>query len=65
MKRKERKQLLEDLKTIDSRLKFANSAWNDSVKVAFQTSGSFDFDNLVYEAPVTAQELVFKFKQIR
>ncbi len=65
MKRNDRKKLLEDLKSIDSRLKMSNLIWNDEVKAAFQDSGSFDFDNLVYEAPNIAQALVERFKLIK
>lgn len=65
MKKLERRKLIEDLKSIDSRLKYTNLLWNDDVKSAFQESGSIDFDNLVYNAPSTSQNLVEKWKLIR
>jgi hypothetical protein len=65
MKRKIRQQIIIDLKSIDLRLKFSNGGWNDAVKTAFNSSGSFDFDNLAYVAPNTAQELISKFKLIK
>jgi hypothetical protein len=65
MKKEERKKLIEDLHTIDNRLKFTNMLWNDKVKEAFNTSGSFDFINLVSTSPRKSMELVERFKLIR
>ena len=57
-----RKKIIDDLKVIDSRLKMSNMLWNDAVKIAFAQSSSFDFENLAYNAPNTAQDLIDKFK---
>ena len=67
MKRKKtlhREKLVEDLKTIDSRLKFTNSSWNEAVKTAFNSTSSFDFVNLAYKNLSLVEELVIKFKTV-
>jgi len=65
MKKEEHKKLIEDLHTIDNRLKFTNMLWNDEVKGAFVNSGSFDFINLVSTSPRKSMELVERFKLVR
>jgi len=65
MKKVERKKLIEDLHTIDNRLKFTDLLWNDAIKSAFNSSGSFDFINLVSVSPKRSLELVEKFKLVR
>ena len=65
MKKADRKKLIEDLHTIDNRLKLKNLSWNDEIKSAFNSSGSFDFINLVSVSPKISIELVEKFKLTR
>jgi hypothetical protein len=65
MKKLERKKLIEDLHTIDNRLKFTNLLWDDEIKNAFNSSGSFDFINLVSTSPKRSIELVERFKLVR
>jgi len=65
MKKAERKKLIEDLHTIDNRLKLKNLSWNDEIKSAFNNSGSFDFINLVSTSPKRSVELVERFKLVR
>ena len=65
MKKEERKKLIEDLHTIDNRLKLKNLSWNDEIKSAFNHSGSFDFINLVNTSPKKSVELVERFKLVR
>jgi hypothetical protein len=57
-----RKQLILKLNGLDSKLKFTNSSWNDEVKSTFNNTGSFCFENLVYDNFNTAQSLYSKFK---
>jgi hypothetical protein len=60
-----REKLVSELRSIDSRLKFGNSNWNDAVKAAFNSTGSFDFVNLAYKDLGLVEELVMRFKPIR
>ena len=60
-----REKLISDLKNIDARLKFSNSAWNSAVKSAFNSTGSFDFLNLAHKDLGLVEELVMKFKLVR
>jgi hypothetical protein len=57
----EKQQLIEKLRNIDSKLKYKSTAWNDAIKSAFNSSGSFDFVNLVHSSPNTARKLVMEF----
>ena len=41
----EKQQLIEKLRNIDSKLKHKSIEWNNAVKGAFNSSGSFDFVN--------------------
>ena len=59
----EKQQLIEKLRNIDSKLKHKSTEWNNAVKGAFNSSGSFDFVNLVHSSPNTARKLVMEFKQ--
>jgi hypothetical protein len=58
----EKQQLIEKLRNIDSKLKYKSPEWNNAIKNAFNSSGSFDFVNLVYSSPNTARKLVMEFK---
>ena len=60
-----REKLVSELRSIDSRLKFGNSNWNNAVKAAFNSTGSFDFVNLAYKDLGLVEELVMRFKPIR
>ena len=57
----EKQQLIEKLKSLDPKLKYKNSAWNDAIKTAFNSSGSFDFVNLVHTSPNTVRRLIMEF----
>ena len=57
----EKQQLIEKLHNIDSKLKYKSTAWNEAIKSAFNSSGSFDFVNLVHSSPNTARKLVMEF----
>ena len=59
----EKQQLVETLRSLDLKLKYKSTAWNDAIKSAFNSSGSFDFVNLVHSSPNTARKLVMEFKQ--
>jgi len=68
MKRKKtlhREKLVSDLQTIDSRLKFVSQKWNDAVKTAFNSTGSFDFINLAHKDLSLVEDLVGTFKSVR
>jgi hypothetical protein len=58
----EKQKLVETLRNLDSKLKYKSTAWNDAIKSAFNSSGSFDFVNLVHSSPNTARKLVMEFK---
>jgi hypothetical protein len=60
-----REKLISELKTIDARLKFNNTAWNSAIKSAFSSTGSFDFLNLAHKDLGLVEELVMRFKLIR
>jgi hypothetical protein len=60
-----REKLVSEIKSIDSRLKFTNSYWNDTIKDAFNSTGSFDFVNLAHKNLSLVEELVVRFKTIR
>ena len=61
-KAKIKQQLINDLKSIDSKLKMKSTEWNQEVRAAFNNTGSFCFENLVYSDYNKAQSLVVKFK---
>ncbi len=62
IKAKIKQQLITDLKSIDSKLKMKSTEWNQEVKAAFNSTGSFCFENLVHSDYNKAQSLVVKFK---
>lgn len=58
----EKQQMVETLRNLDSKLKYKSTAWNDAIKSAFNSSGSFDFINLVHSSPNTVRRLITEFK---
>jgi hypothetical protein len=58
----EKQQMVETLRNLDSKLKYKSTAWNDAIKSAFNSSGSFDFVNLVHSSPNTVRRLITEFK---
>ena len=38
-----------------------NSQWDNQVKIAFQTSGSFSFDELIHKDKFIAESLIGQF----
>lgn len=58
----EKQQLVETLRSLDSKLKYKSTAWNEAIRNAFNSSGSFDFVNLVHSSPNTVRKLVLEFK---
>jgi hypothetical protein len=38
-----------------------NGQWDNQVKIAFQTSGSFSFDELIHKDKLIAEELIVRF----
>jgi hypothetical protein len=57
---KKRNQNLEMLKMLDSKFKF-KAQWNNDIKLAFVSSGSYSFDELVRDEILT-QHLIQKYK---
>ncbi len=55
-------ELVMKLNGIDSKLKFKSSLWNQEVTKAFNSTGSFCFENLVYADYCLAESLYVKFK---
>tara|TARA_R110000868_G_scaffold307992_1_gene569602 strand:+ start:179 stop:385 length:207 start_codon:yes stop_codon:yes gene_type:complete len=64
-KRIHREKIIQDLKNIDSRLKFINYSWNLRIKSAFNSTGSFNITDMAYSDINLAEELVNEFKLIR
>ena len=62
IKKEIRTQLIQNLNSIDNKLKFQKTTWNDEVKAVFSKTGSFCFENLVYTNFNEAQSLYIKFK---
>jgi hypothetical protein len=46
-------------------LKFVSQKWNDAVKTAFNSTGSFDFVNLAHKDLSLVEDLVGTFKSVR
>ena len=61
-KAKIKHELVMKLNGIDSKLKFKSSLWNQEVSKAFNSTGSFCFENLVHSDYVLAESLYVKFK---
>ena len=67
MKRKStlaKEQLVSDLTSIDNKLKFSNSLWNDTIKATFAETGSYCFEDMVRKAKNTSEQIVNQFKPL-
>ena len=56
-----KEQLFKDLYWMESKNKF-NREWDDNVRIAFTTSSSFSFEELVLKNTPAAEQLVVLFK---
>jgi hypothetical protein len=56
-----KEQLVKDLYWIEKKRKFDNN-WNKEVKVAFEVSGSYSFEELVIKYVDAAEQLVTLYK---
>ena len=56
-----KEQLVKDLYWIEKKRKFDNS-WNKEVKIAFEVSGSYSFEELVIKYVDAAEQLVTLYK---
>ena len=54
-------QLVKDLYWIEKKNKF-NKLWDNNVKMAFEVSGSYSFEELVLKNAPAAEQLVVLFK---
>ena len=57
-----KEQLVKDLYWIEKKNKF-NKVWDNNVKIAFETSSSYSFEELVIKNAPAAEQLVVLFKQ--
>ena len=57
-----KEQLVKDLYWIEKKNKF-NKLWDSNVKMAFDVSGSYSFEELVLKNTSAAEQLVVLFKQ--
>ena len=57
-----KEQLVKDLYWIEKKNKF-NKSWDSNVKMAFDVSGSYSFEELVIKNTPAAEQLVVLFKQ--
>ena len=57
-----KEQLVKDLYWIEKKNKF-NKIWDNNVKIAFETSSSYSFEELVIKNAPAAEQLVVLFKQ--
>ena len=57
-----KEQLVKDLYWIEKKNKF-NKSWDNNVKIAFETSSSYSFEELVLKDTPAAEQLVVLFKQ--
>ena len=57
-----KEQLVKDLYWIEKKNKF-NKSWDSNVKMAFDVSGSYSFEELVLKNTSAAEQLVVLFKQ--
>lgn len=53
-----KEETLRKLYSLDQKFKFDNPQWDNKVKEAFNNSGSFSFENLVYSDFDSAKYLV-------
>lgn len=56
-----KEQLLKDLYWIEVKNKF-NKSWDNNVKIAFEASSSYSFEELVLKNAPAAEQLVVLFK---
>jgi hypothetical protein len=56
-----KEQLVKDLYWIEKKNKF-NKSWDSNVKMAFDVSGSYSFEELVIKNTPAAEQLVVLFK---
>ena len=56
-----KEQLVKDLYWIEKKNKFSQS-WDNNVKIAFETSSSYSFEELVIKNAPAAEQLVVLFK---
>ena len=56
-----KEQLVKDLYWIEKKNKF-NKVWDNNVKIAFETSSSYSFEELVLKNTSAAEQLVVLFK---
>jgi hypothetical protein len=56
-----KEQLVKDLYWIEKKRKFDNN-WNKEVKIAFEVSGSYSFEELVIKYVDAAEQLVTLYK---
>jgi hypothetical protein len=56
----EKIELVKKLNFLERKHKY-NSSWDNQVKIAFEVSGSFSFDELIYKDKYIAEELVEQF----
>ena len=56
-----KEQLVKDLYWIEKKNKF-NKLWDNNVKMAFEVSGSYSFEELVLKNAPAAEQLVVLFK---
>jgi hypothetical protein len=56
-----KEQLVKDLYWIEKKRKFDNN-WNKEVKVAFEVSGSYSFEELVIKYVDAAEQLVTLYR---
>ena len=56
-----KEQLVKDLYWIEKKRKFDNN-WNKEVKIAFEVSGSYSFEELVIKYVDAAEQLVILYK---
>ena len=56
-----KEQLIKDLYWIEKKRKH-DKKWDENVKIAFQSSGSFSFEELILKNNSAAEQLVTLFK---
>ena len=59
-----KQETLQQLKNLEYKFKKKGnySTWDNQVKITFQNTGSYSFEDLVYKDINSAEYLVFKFK---
>jgi hypothetical protein len=59
-----KKETLQQLKNLEYKFKKKGnySTWDSQVKITFQNTGSYSFEDLVYNDITSAEYLVVKFK---